>query len=429
MTILIVTVLLTLLGSFACSVMEAVVLSLTPGQLAQLHQRHPAIAAMWGDFKEEINRPLGAILICNTLINMIGATLVAVQVEKHLGPIYLIPFSLGFALGILVLSEILPKTLGVVHAYRFSIIVAPVLKILTKLLSPVIAITSLIPRYITGSQSGRPLVVPEEIGALATLARASNVIRGHQEKIITRAARLGRLKIRDVMIPPDQIVYMRLDSTLVENLLIAHFNPHTRFPVKSGTKSAEITGYINFKELVFLARTNPNVTNVQGIVRPLAYVNADDTVARVLERFVAEHAHMALVQDGARKLVGLVTLEDLVEELVGEIEDEFDHLPSMVHSLPGGTWMLGGKLAPKDAFALTGITGDIPPQRTLSEWIITRLGHVPKASESFRIGDHEITVRRVRRGQVFEASIRRINEAISTQSQSSAVPPTGGTMS
>jgi len=410
MTFLIAGILLTLSASFACSMMEATLLSLSPAQMAKLHERHPKTAAVWQKFKEQIDRPLAAILILNTSANTLGATIVAVHFENTFGDSYLVAFSAALTLGILVFGEILPKTVGFVFGERLAVIVAPALKTMTAVLTPVIWLTNRAARLITRSNKSDPVTLAEEIGALATMARSSNVIRRHQEKIITGAARLGRLRIRDVMIPAEQIVYMYLDSSLVENLLIAHFNPHTRFPVRQNAGATEVLGYVNFKELVFLARTNPNATTVGGIVRSVTGVKPEETVDRVLERFVAEHAHLALVQEPDGRLVGLVTLEDLVEELVGEIEDEFDHLPSMVHSLPGDTWMLGGKLSPKDVFALTGISGEAPAQKNLSEWIIARLGHIPKASESFRVEGHEVTVRRVRKGQVFEASIRKLQE-------------------
>lgn len=408
---LIAAILVSIVGSFSCSIMEAVMLSLSPAQLAALHEKHPRTAAIWQGFKDQIDRPLAAILILNTTANTLGATLAAVQFESLFGVTYLLPFSMVFTLAILMLSEILPKTLGFTFAGKLAIVVAPVLKAITAFLMPVILVTNLFAKAVTGSRDkSKRVVLAEEIGALATLARTSNVIRRHQEKIITGAARLGRLKISDVMIPKEQIVFMYLDSTLVENLLIAHFNPHTRFPVKPNAGSDQLLGYINFKELVFLARTNPNVTTVQGIVRPIPSVRPDETVDRVMERFVSEHAHLALVTTPEGALEGLVTLEDLVEELVGEIEDEFDHLPSMIHRLPGETWMLGGKLPPGDVFALTGISTEVPAQKNLSEWIISRLGHIPKASESFRVDHHEVTARRVRKGQVFEATIRKLSD-------------------
>ncbi len=410
MTLLIIGILFTLAGSFLCSAMEAVVLSLSTSQLATLHEKHPRTAAIWQEFKNRIDRPLAAILILNTAANTLGATLVAVQFEGIFGHKYLILFSIVFTLAILVLSEILPKTLGFLYGERLAVPVAPVLKMSTIALMPVIWLTNLVARTVTGGRKAKPVTLAEEITALAFLARSSNVIRRHQERIITGAARLGRLKISDVMIPREQIVFMYLESSLVENLLVAHFNPHTRFPVKPNPGSEEVLGYVNFKELVFLARTNPNATTVQGIVRPVTNVRPEETLDRVMERFVTEHAHLALVLDAGKKLTGLVTLEDLVEELVGEIEDEFDHLPSMIHSLPGDMWMLGGKLVPKDVFALTGIAGESSDHKSLSDWVIAKLGHVPKASESFRVGNHEVTVRRVRKNQVFEASVRKLSE-------------------
>ena len=113
---------------------------------------------------------------------------------------------------------------------------------------------------------------------------------------------------------------------------------------------------------------------------------------------------MAIVRDQDGPTLGLVTLEDLVEELVGEIEDEFDRLPRMSHALSGGTWMMGGGVTVAVLNATAG-TRFPDEHETISSWIIQRLGRLPKAGEIIEEGQASVTVRRIRRGRVFEVMV------------------------
>jgi putative hemolysin len=116
---------------------------------------------------------------------------------------------------------------------------------------------------------------------------------------------------------------------------------------------------------------------------------------------------MAIVRDADGKTLGLITLEDLIEELVGELEDEFDRLPRMLHPLSHGTWMVGGGVPIKEVAARLGL--ELPDGHgTTSAWLIRRMGRVPRVGEAYREGGAEFLVRRTRRGKAFEAMVTRL---------------------
>jgi CBS domain containing-hemolysin-like protein len=126
----------------------------------------------------------------------------------------------------------------------------------------------------------------------------------------------------------------------------------------------------------------------------------------LLSLFVEEHVHIAIVRDDKGKTLGLITLEDVVEELVGELEDEFDHPPRMLHALTGNTWMVGGGVAVQEMASRIGI-GLENPQGDVSSWLIGRINRVPKPGEVYREGGVDFVVRRTRRGKVFEVAVSR----------------------
>ncbi len=404
MTLFIVSVVLALAVSFLCSLLEATLLSLTPSQVAELTTRQPRLGGLWQSFKGNIERPIAVILLVNTAAHTIGATMAGAQFELVFGDTGVIWFSLIFTYLMLQFTEILPKTLGVLHNRRLAPVIALPLAFLVRLLSPILYVVHLINRPFEDRRRAEKSAPLEEIAALAGLARLSRFISPHQERVIKGATQLSDKRVRDVMIPLEQITFLSASQSPSEALVAAHLDPHTRFPISEGEDRNRVLGYVNLKELVYLLHTNPADGTLRSIIRPVHFVTVEKPANELMRVFIEHHEHMAIVQDGDEKTVGLVTFEDVVEELVGELEDEFDRLPRHVHPLTGGVWMVGGGLPAVELAQKTGV--DLPEAHgSTSAWLIRRLGRTPKPNEIVRLAGAELTVRRVRRGCVFEVSI------------------------
>ncbi|MFM7051661.1 MAG: CBS domain-containing protein, partial [Planctomycetota bacterium] len=244
----------------------------------------------------------------------------------------------------------------------------------------------------------------DEIAALAAMARMSKDIGAHQERVILGAARLSEKRVRDLMIPVEQVVMLSDDMPLPRAIVAAHLDAHTRFPISAGGDRDRVLGYVNFKEMIYFMSANPRDPSLKGIMRPITRVSPDESATALMRIFVEEHEHIAIAQDSEGRAAGLVTLEDLVEELIGDLEDEFDRLPRYTHSLSGGTWLLGGGVPMDEAARATG--GLLPAAPgVLATWVEDRLGQPPAGGQTLRVDGAEISVRRVRRGRVFEVSV------------------------
>lgn len=404
MTLFILSVALALAVSGLCSVLEATLLSLTPTQVAELTNRQPRLGALWQRFKADIQRPIAVILLINTAAHTIGATLAGAQFELVFGDDGVIWFSLVFTFLMLQFTEILPKTLGVVHNARLAPVIALPLAGLVRLLSPVLYVVHLINRPFEGRRPAERPAPLEEIAALAGLARLSRFIGPHEERVIKGATQLSEKTVGDVMIPLEQISFLSTAQSPSEALIAAHLDPHTRFPITEGGDRDRVLGYVNLKELVYRLHTNPTDPSLRGIIRPVHFVTVGQPASELMRVFIERHEHMAIVQDAEARTVGLVTFEDVVEELVGELEDEFDRLPRHLHALSGGIWMAGGGLPAAELAQKTGLA--LPdPRGSTSAWLIRQLGRTPKPNEAIRLAGAELTVRRLRRGCVFELSI------------------------
>lgn len=405
MTLLVTSLALALGVSFCCSVMEAVLLSLTPGQVAELERTRPRAGIVWKAFKADIDRPITVILLLNTAAHTVGATLAGGEFAVLFGDAWIGVFSAVFTFLMLQYTEILPKTLGVRFNVRLAGVLALPLDLLCRGLSPAVRTLRWINRPFERPRGGAAASIGiDEIPALAAYARLARIISPHQEKIIARAAMLSRKTIRDVMAPVAEVTFLSSTQTLHDAIVAAHMDPHTRFPVTDGGDRDRILGYVNFKELVCRVRTNPANPTLRGIVRPVKFLSESSSCDEALRVFIEERAHMAIVRDPEGRTAGLATLEDVVEELLGPRETDYERLPRTIHALAGGVWLVGGG-APLAEVAATASDSGLSGAATMDEWIRLRLGHTPTPDTRIPTAVHEIWVRRVRRGLVFEALV------------------------
>jgi putative hemolysin len=185
---------------------------------------------------------------------------------------------------------------------------------------------------------------------------------------------------------------------------------HTRFPICAVPDDPQsIEGYINFKDIVAAMRVNPSDPTIKGIARPIKKVNENMPLSQLLEVMMRERNHIVLVTSSEGIVLGMVTLEDIIEELVGEIEDEFDRLPSHIHPYGSSSWIMGGGVSMLAAASAAGFDwwgkfsdGRIP---TLAEWCAQKAGQPLKGGEVIESDGLRVAPRKFRRKKVSEAMV------------------------
>ena len=213
------------------------------------------------------------------------------------------------------------------------------------------------------------------------------------------------------MLRAEHIGMLDASSPLAEALITAHLDLHTRFPVteRPGDPQA-IVGYANFKDIVACMRLSGHNPSLRSVVRPVPSLRDDLSLSASLDQMIREHTHIALVRGGDGKVVGMITLEDIIEELVGEIQDEYDRLP--VHVTPSGeAWVVGGGVPLAKLAEATGIDlrtdGVSSCPRTLNDWIVVQLGRPVRGGDVVNQGNVKVIVRSVRRMNLHEAQVSR----------------------
>jgi putative hemolysin len=238
------------------------------------------------------------------------------------------------------------------------------------------------------------------------MLRASQTIGVQEEHIILQASRLSAMKVLDIMMPDDDIVMVLADAPLSENLIIAHMDMHTRFPVTTRKGDPEgIIGYVTFKDMVLLAKTHPGNPVIREIVRHIISLPEEMALSEALKRMIAEHHHLALVREASGKVAGMITQEDIFEELVGDIQDEFDRLPRHIspagHQLMVGGGVQLGQL--REVLQRPEVGEELPPNTTVNDWL-NHDREVPLRGGDMVVVDRVwCQVRKVRRRRITEA--------------------------
>ena len=404
--------------AFLCSISEATLLSV---RLSHIHAlRHGRAARLVKHFKKRIDLPIAAILTVNTLAHTVGASIAGASYSSLFAPEHLWIFSLAFSVSILVLTEIVPKTLGVAYAAQLVIPVAYYVRGLIFVLRPFLLITERLQSALRKKQD-TPVTSLEEIRLLAALGRTEGALATRTADAIEGAAALSELTAYDVMVPRNGVIYLSGARKLDENLTIVRRSGHSRLPYVEEHDLDQIQGIVMVKDLLFQLRLDPNQLDCKSLVIPALVIPATMTLDRLLRTFQEERRHMAVVVDEYGGTQGLVTLEDVLEEIVGEIEDESDRLDSHIVRRPDGSIVCRGLAETRQVFDVLGIDADTIDDAeyvTLGGFVAAELGRIPRTGDMVNWRDC--------RFEVLRATARRAERVRIVRRTPSTLPPREG---
>ncbi len=310
--------------SAMCSVFEAVLYSLPVSNVELMAKKHPTRAAMMKRLKDNIDRPITAILTLNTIANTIGAAVAGASAVAVFGQSSLAWFSLLFTLAILLFSEILPKKIGVIYNRQLAPLITLPLHWMVRLLAPVIwlcqAITRLVPDRDDANQ-----VSAEELQTIAMLSRRSGEIGAEQEQVITNILQLNHKSVRDVMTPRTVTFSLDMHVTIREAMAQAEkWRMHSRVPVYDRDKD-NVVGMVLSREMFMAAAENRYDTRLRDIMGPVHFVPETAPLNRVFIDFFERRQHLFVAVDEYGSVTGVISMEDIIEEIMGrEIVDESD---------------------------------------------------------------------------------------------------------
>ena len=337
MAILILYISLALGVSFLCSLLEATFLSTSHGYVSALRKQGRRSGAVLHDLKERIDRPLAAILTMNTVANTVGAACVGAQVLKlfterypesvHAGRAVAIA-SGALTLLILVCSEIIPKTLGVVYWKQLAPAAGYIIKGLIVVIYPLVVTFEMLSKLISG-QRYQPKISREEMAAAAEIGKAEGTLQMLETRVIQNLLRLNKIRAKDVLTPRSVLLAFQKDKTVQETVDKHGPIRFSRIPVY-GKDLDDITGFVNRYKVLRAYAEGQRETKLDKLSVPIHVVPETKSVASILDEFLRRREQSFLVVDEYGGTSGIITLEDVIETLLGvEIADEFGTVEDM----------------------------------------------------------------------------------------------------
>ena len=362
---------------------------------------------------EDYDKLLSTLLIGNNIVNNVATTIGAVLfihlIDEVTGPTV---SAIVLTVVILIFGEVSPKSLAKESPERFAMFATPLLGVLRTVLTPLNFLFTqwkrLLSKVFRKSADGG--ITEEELVTLVDQAESEGGLDQHESRLIRAAIEFHDLEVEEILTPRVDIVAVEDTDSMEEIAKIFAENGYSRLPVYHEDID-NIIGVIHEKD--FHAARYRGLTSVKEMLGPMLYTTGNTKISELLRMLQREKAHMVIVVDEYGGTEGLVTLEDIVEELVGEIWDEHDEVVESFRKQSDGSFLVAAGADLSDLYDLFSIKGDCDAS-TVSGWVIDQLGRLPLVGDHFQAEGLDVTVTMVDHRRVLEVRVAVAAEAPET---------------
>ncbi len=360
------------------------------------------------ELADKYDKLLSSILIGNNIVNILASSLATVVFVAWLGGAGVTVSTVVMTVLVLIFGEISPKTLAKDHADQLVLVFAPFINAIMKLLTPLNWIFAQWRKLLA-------LVFPapkdegmaeEELLTLVAEAEQDGEIDEHESDLIRSAIEFNDQTAEDILTHRVDIVALDVEMTMDEAEQVFRENTFSRLPVYEDSIDS-IVGVIHEKDFF----NNRTATSLREIMKPPLFVTPTSRISDLLHTLQKAKSHMAIVSDEYGGTMGIVTMEDIIEELVGEIYDEHDQVVESFKKLPDGSYLIDCTTSLRDMQELFAIQGDFDAT-TVGGWVLDQMGRIPAVGDAF-VYDNRLSVRvtRVESTRVLEISVHQLDGA------------------
>ncbi|TDX51061.1 hemolysin family protein [Orenia marismortui] len=411
-------ILLLLSGFFSSS--ETALMSVDKIEIRHLKQEGNKKAMVVDRLLNKPNQLLTTILVGNNLVNIAAssiATALAIDIFGTKG--------VGIATGVvtlfvLIFGEITPKSFANKESEKVSMMVARYIELFYYLLAPLIKfltiVTSFVMKKSGANQMPKPFVSEEEIRRFLAVGEQEGVIETDEKQMINSIFEFDDTNVKEIMVPRIHMACVEINDSLDELIDIIINLGYSRIPVYNDTVD-NIVGVVYAKDLLNLLKKDNYEVDIQKIMRPAYYIPETKKVDNLLTEFRKEKIHMAIILDEYGGTAGLVTIEDLLEEIVGDIQDEYDEEEKWIKVFNEDEILIDGRVDIDEINEILEI--DLPEEdyETISGFILSMLGYVPKAGEWIEFENLKIVVEKVIQRRISKVRIKRVKEKVVVNNQ------------
>lgn len=352
---------------------------------------------------EDFDRLLSTILVGNNVVNITAATLGTVLFTRFFWEYGATISTVVLTLAVLIFGEITPKTIAKNHAESVAMGVTPSLKLILFLLRPLNALFALWQKLLgklfhMNSEQG---ITEDELITMVSTAEDEGELDTNESKLIRSAIEFGDMQVDEILTPRVDVVAVSDAASAQELDDLISSNRFSRIPVWHGSIDTVI-GVIHEKD--FHEAELKDHDSWRHLITPVIYVASSARIADLLHDMQRRKMHMAIVVDEYGGTEGIVTLEDILEELVGEIWDEHDEVVEMVRKLEDGSYLISCSASVDDVFHLFDLRVK-EDFTTISSWVMESLGHIPKVGDQFTYENLQVTVTEIHRMRVMQIRV------------------------
>jgi len=367
------------------------------------------------------------IVVGNTLVNITTASLAAIlterisramQVSQHIG---LIVDVIVVTFVILIASEILPKVIAVRDAERYARLSSRFLSFFYYLIFPVSYFLARFTRFLQkrlGFTEDKTFLSEEELKTLVEMGEEHGTLQKDEREMIHSIFEFGETTVKEIMVPRTDMVCVEASTTLTDLMKLVKTKLHSRIPVYKG-RIDNVIGILYVKDLLpYLTKRRRERLDLEKLVRPAYFVPEQKKIDELLREFQKERIHMALVVDEYGGIAGLVTLEDIIEEIVGEIQDEYDKEAPLYKKIDENTFIVDGRMPLEEINEELHL--NLPTEEgfeTISGFILSKLGALPKEKEKVEYDGYVFIVERVTRNRIIKVRIEKIQPDVRVEDE------------
>ncbi len=422
MEFIIVTILILLNSFFALS--EIAFISSKRIRIIESLKKGSKNAKITLKYMSEPEKFLSSIQVGITLIGIIsgavGGLAISDDLSYYLQKISLISnysreLSIILTVGLItylsiVIGELLPKNIALRNPENIILLVIPIMNVFTNIFYPVVLFLSFSTKVLLkifrienpDSKNENPI---KEIVSLTKLAVMNKKINKDQEKILFNVININKIMLHEIMVEKKEIKFIDADLNLMDAMIEAHIHHHTRYPLLD-KKTGEVAGYINLKDIYSALQINPQFNKIRSISRDIIYFRDTEKVIDIFPKLMKKFQHIAMVKNSKNEIAGLITMEDIVETIIGDIDDEYKLLPEYIYKITDTRFIIGGGAKIKKLKKELGL--DLPnSDDILSTWLLKLINFSVTPEKRIKFGNYEFTVRKIKKNVIYETILQK----------------------
>ncbi|SHH83784.1 Hemolysin, contains CBS domains [Clostridium collagenovorans DSM 3089] len=356
---------------------------------------------------EDPSKLLGTILVGNNIANIASSSIATALIMNSLGPKYLPLATIIMTIVVLIFGEITPKTLAAQSSEKVSILVAPLINFLSIIFNPIVVITTYIANILIRLLGGKPdaekpIITEDELKTIVDVSEEEGILELEEREIIKNVVEFGDLFVKDIMVQRIDIVSLSINSSYEDVINIIRAEQLSRIPIYNESID-DIVGILNIKDIL-ISDYKPG-DSLEPYIREPIYTYEYKKTLDLFKEMNKNRHHMVVVLDEYGGTAGLITIEDILEEIVGEIEDEYDDEEIHIEQLSQNEYIVDGSIRLEDINDLVGLNLESDDFDSIGGFIINQLGSFPVLGEEIVYEDRKFTIHEVDKNRIKKVKI------------------------